>query len=495
MTINNCLSANIHYSSSKNKFEKQKVVSFGSSKPPVFAVKKSSFLQNVLPVFAFAASVITTMGYLFGSGGLFYDSYKENGSSVKKMLFSKKPKAPSSEGVKTITPTTKIGKFGLNSAKVAITASSTAGVACGLGEGIPMMALGEATNITAGGIIETPIGTGIFGIGIASVFSGLALDNTPELKLNQFRLMAENKFSQKAKMVINNMKGTIKEIGSSVADMGKNILNPKFLKENILSGTPKTIVFRESINKDGKVIIDRALRHNRNYLMHAASFTLALGGAGVILFSVLKNNPKKQKASLHVEEGGFLFDNLGMTRYGLDKFTTGSKSAGSSFAVGGVINAVSQFVGLDDKNGRALQWLGVALVFLGFSVDRGKTLKKTLANSKYRSELTDVVREWKFDLSKITDTPEQLKKLLKELKNNAPVTNEKFNRLEQAFTSSAKDEFKGEEEIRAVVAKSLGKEVADSFTPKKIADFEETKRVLGVCTEKIFGSLDPKPVK
>lgn len=117
--------------------------------------------------------------------------------------------------------------------------------------------------------------------------------------------------------------------------------------------------------------------------MHASSFVLGLGGAGVILFSFI-NNKKAQKKSLNVEEGGFLVDNFGMTKYGLDKFTTGAKGAGSSYAVGGVINSLSQFMGIDNKSGRAMQWLGISLVFLGFSMDRGKTLRKALANSKKR---------------------------------------------------------------------------------------------------------------
>jgi len=494
MSVNVCNSNNIQMVLSKGRPEKKASISFCSSQQPLYAVKNSSFIKNALPVFAFVASMVTAIGYLGGSAGLFYDSYKDNGDSFKNIFSKKNKTSGNQEGVKTINPNTEIGKIGLKFAKIGIAASSAAGFACGLGEGIPMMALGEAINMGAAPVIETPIGTGLFGIGIASVFSGLALDNTPELKLNPYHVMAEEKFSKKVELVAKNMVATAKEISVSIFEIAKNIHKPKFLKENFLHGTPRTVVFQESINKDGKVLISKALRHNKNYLMHAASFTLGLGGIGVVLFS-LANNKKAQKGSLYAEEGGFLFDNLGMTKYGLDKLTTGAKGSGISYAVGGVINSGSQFMGLDNKNGRAMQWLGIALVFLGFSADRGKTLKKTLANSKNRGELTDVVREWKVDLSSIVDKnhPEDLKKLLKELKNGSKVTNEKFNNIEKIFTETIGENFQKTEEISNVLNNKLGKEIADNFKPKKIADFEDTKKILKICTKKIFGSENPKP--
>lgn len=487
---------NIQASNLNNiKLKNDKAGTFGSSQEPLYKVKNSGFFKKALPTFAFAASIVTTIGYSGGSLGLFYDSYKDNDNSFKKM-FSKKIKKISNpqEGVQTITPSTKIGKLGLKLAKIGIGASSTAGFACGLGEGLPMMAIGEAINMGAAPIIETPIGTGLFGIGIASVFSGLALDNTPELKLNNFHLMAEKKFSKKVGLIAKNMGKTTKEISFSVFEIAKNIFKPKFLKENFINGTPRTIVFQESINKEGKVIISKALRHNKNYLMHASSFTLGLGGAGVILFSLIKNK-NAQKKSLHAEEGGFLFDNLGMTKYGIDKFTTGTKGAGSSYAIGGVINSASQFMGIDNKNGRAMQWLGIALVFLGFSADRGKTLKKTLANSKHRGELTDVVRQWKFDISKIEEVnnSKDFKKLLKELKNGEKVTNKNFNNIEKVFRETVGEKFQNTEDISKELNKKLGKEIGDTFKPQKIADFEETKKILKICTKKIFGSENPKP--
>jgi len=487
--------------------------SFKGAPANLYPVKNPNPIKKIIPAVAFVASMIGSLGYLIGGTGLYYDLYVEN--KLKKSADKNKDKplnelpnsnkkSKSEDGVKTITTTTKFGKIGVNAAKVAIVATSTSGIACGLGEGIPLMALGEATNIGSASIIETPIGTGIFGIGIASIFAGLALDNTPELKLNNMALMAEKSFSKKAKIITDNMGVVSKEISKAVFEIAKNILHPKWLKDNLLQITPKIVVFREEINKEGKVIVSKMLRHNKNYLMNAASFTLALGGAGIILSSLF-NQKKTQKAGLVVEEGGFLFDNLGITKYGLDKLTTGGKPAGISFAIGGVINAISQFLGLDNKDGRALQWLGIAGVFLGFSIDRGKRLKLSLSLEKERGELTQVLREWKFDLSALVKDKAELKKLLKEIKidsaDKPTITNKAFLDLEKKFNSVVKGD-KDLEFIQdtAAIQQKLGQiiepEFASNFKPQKATQytFEETKNILQTCTEKIFGSPNPTPI-
>lgn len=456
-------------------------------------------IKKVLPYIAFVGAAISSIGYFIGSAGLFYDSrveksqkrHKQNQvkdsvmmsaskkfgnfdvelSKVKKNDVNPETEFKKEEGVKTIKPITKIGKISMKFAKVGVSASAISGMACGLGEGIPTMAIGEATNLGSASIIETPIGTGLFGIGIASIFSALALDNTPELKLNYNRLMAEKTFADKAKLVTKNIKSTVKEVGESIWEVAKNIYKPSWLNENFLQGIPKVFVFTESINKEGKVFLAKALRHNKNYMTHAASFTLALGGVGVILASLLKMN-KSQKGSLKVEEGGFLFDNLGMTRYGMDKYTTGGKSAGSSFAVGGVINAISQFMGLDNKDGRAMQWLGISFVFGGFAIDRGLHLKKEINKSIMRGDLTDVVREWKFDLSKIFKNNDDLKALKKAIKTRSDLTI-KIGELEAKITKRTEKNL----DVKALNAKkekleSEKKTVVENMNPlfKKIEE-------------------------
>lgn len=504
----------------KNSTKKGKV-SFEAAPPPLYAVKNPNPIKKIIPAIAFVASIVGSLGYLIGGTGLYYDLYvenqrkksadKNNDKEQKNLSNAKYFYAPeimnenkAEDGVKTITATTKFGKIGVTAAKVAITATSTAGMACGIGEGIPLMALGEATNIGSASIIETPIGTGIFGIGIASIFAGLALDNTPELKLNNLALMAEKNVLKKAKIIVKNMGVVSKEISVAMLEIAKNIFKPKWLKDNLLQITPKTVVFREEINKEGKVVVSRMLRHNKNYLMNAASFTLALGGAGIILSSLF-NQKKTQKGSLVVEEGGFLFDNLGMTKYGLDKLTTGAKSSGASFAIGGVINAISQFLGLDNKDGRALQWLGIAGVFLGFSIDRGKHLKKALELEKQRTQLTHVIREWKFNLADFTSDKAELKNLLKEIKADTPdkptITNKAFLEAEKAFKGlleGGKDGMfiKDTAEIQSKLVKLVNSKTANNFKPQKATQstYDEIIKILQVCTEKIFGSPNPTKI-
>lgn len=406
-------------------------VSFGAG-PDKFIVKNRNYFKNVLPIIAFAGSALGSIGYLVGGTGLFYDLHKSRQKQKSAFLLNQnKPqntnlltmKGNSSDkkaedGVKTISAETKFGKIGIKFAKMALTATAISGVSTGLGEGIPLMALGEATNLGASSILETPVGTGLFGIGIASIFSSLALDNTPHLKLNHFEVMAKKGFLNKAEIILKNMVTVAWEITKSVGEIAKNIYKPKFWKEDLLRITPKNIVMQEITDKDGKITFARELRHKKNYLMHAASFTLAIGGISLVLTSLF-NQKKAQKASLKTEEGGFLFDNLGMTKMGLDKFTTTGKAAGASFAVGGVVNAVSQFMGIDNSDGRALQWLGIAAVFLGFSIDRGKNLSKSLKETMERPALTQIVREWTFDLSKVIKDKNILKKALREVKLNS----------------------------------------------------------------------------
>lgn len=477
--------------SSRKKLENRQL-SFTSADPKKFIVKHPNLIKTaIIPFVSFVGSVVGASGYLVGSTGLFYDHFKERQNPNYKEKHE--------EGVKTITTSTKFGEIGLNAGKVAITATTLAGMSCGIAEGLPLMTLGEATNFNAARIIETPIGTGLFGIGIAAIFAGLALDNTPELKLNELDLRAENGVKNKTKLILKNMGESCKEIIGSVGEVGKNIFNWGFIKENILHGTPRTIVFSEAINKDGIVQLSKGLRHNRSYVMNLATFTLTLGGSGVILSSLLKSK-KPQKASLVAEEGGFLLDNLGATRMGLDKYTTNSKSSGAAFAIGGIINAISQFMGLDNKDGRALQWLGIAGVFLGFSIDRFRFFKNSIKLVKARPELTRTVREWKFDLSNLVPNSTERKILLTEIKKGGEITNKEFNdfytKIEKAV---GQDKIRSTEDVLSQFKANLDQKLFKNFEKKETAEIEKTKQVLETCTEKIFGDKNPEiyiePVK
>lgn len=472
--------------SSKKKLG-DKSISF-TAEPPKYKVINTNLFKRAIPAIAFSASLISALGYLLGGTGLFYDLYKDKQQNKLNKIKEHE------EGVKTIVANTELGKAGMTCTKIGITAAAVGNIACGIGEGLPLMALGEASNLGAASIIETPIGTGLFGIGIASIFAGLALDNTPELKLNEYDVMAKEGFNDKATLVLKNMKVAAKEIGSSVVEIIKGSIDPEFWKKNILRITPKTVVFSESINKDGKVILSKALRHNKNYLMHAASFVLGIGGTGIIAATLL-DQKKAQKASLITEETGFLFDNFGITKYGLDRLTTGNKSSGTSFAVGGVMNAISQFIGLDNKDGRALQWLGIGGVFLGYTIDRGKHLKTKLKDALEMPQLTKIVREWKFDLSELVKDKTELKKLLMDIKTEKPITNEKFIKLENAVKSAVGDgDIKPTTQVESSLGNSVEKGVFGNIKPLFEKNFEETKKTLKICSEKIFGK-DPQLVE
>lgn len=452
-----------------------------------YKVIQKNALKNSVPIISFISSIMGSTGYFLGGVGLLYDLKKDKQNNIKNE--EKKP------GVKTVTAHSDLAQLGMNCAKIGIAASSVANIACGVGEGLPLMALGEVPNLFAANIIETPIGTGLFGIGIASIFAGLALDNTPNLKLNSLDLMAEKGVGNKTKLVLNNMWNAAKETGSSMFDLIKNITHPDFYKENFLELTPRTVVFSESIKKDGTVVLEKVLRNRKNYIMHAASFILTLGGLGIILNSIL-NWKKPQEASLKVEEGGFLFDNFGITKYGVDRLSTGSKTAGSSFIVGGIVNAVSQFVGLDNKDGRALQWLGIAGVFLGYSIDRGKHLKGALKCAKERPELTRVVREWQVNLSDMVNNKAELKKLQAEIKaqgvalaarktgSDIPaITNVKFVKMEKALNKAIDTStVRPKEEIEKVLNKLNVK-----FEYQSVIAPEKAQKVLEICSEKMFG--------
>lgn len=478
-----------NFSSSK-KLEDNKL-SFQGTK---FKVIEKSPLKKAIPIAAFLSSTIGALGYFLGGAGLLYDIYDDKKHNRPKI------KTKKGDGVKTVTANTKLGQIGMNCAKVGIAASSVANIACGVGEGIPLMALGEFPNLAAANIIETPIGTGLFGIGIASIFAGLALDNTPNLKLNSLDLMAEKGFVNKTKLILNNMGNAAKETASSMLDLVKNIPHPSFYKENFLELTPKSLVLIESVNKDGKVILGKVLRNRKNYLMHAASFVLTMGGVGIIITSIL-NKKKAQEASLKTEEGGFLFDNFGITKYGIDRLSTGNKTAGGSFIFGGIFNAISQFVGLDNKDGRALQWLGIAGVFFGYAIDRGKHLANELSKSKARAELTRVVREWTIDLSKLITDSKELKKLQKEIKlqgdafiagkegEDIPkITNEKFLQFEnQLREEMEKASLRPETEIEKIF-ESMHLDVKRS----DIINTKKAQEILTICSKKIFGE---KPIE
>lgn len=452
-------------------------IKFGS-KPDVYKVIKKENLA--LPIIALASSVLGAVGYIIGSSGLYYDTYKKSNGKIKNIFFPEtvdKKNEINHEGVKTIIPETEFAKFGLNAAKVGIAATTIAGMTTGLTAGMPMMTIGETINLGAAPCIETPLGTGLFGVGIASIFAGLALESNPELLLDKNKLRTEKTLAGKTKVVLGNVKSSIVEIGKSCSDLAKNtfkLFTPKnaeavkFFKENIFFLTPKSVIIQESINKDGKVFIDKVLKQPKNYLMQVASAVLTVGGLGVVLFSLI-DNKKAQKSSLKVEEGGFFTDNIGMTKFGIDKVSVARNlkdaAGGAGFLTGGIFNGISQLIGIDSKQGRAAQWLGCGLVFVGFVVDRGKHLAKTIENNKVRNEITKVARKWEIDLTKIFNIKNKEEKILfnktlNALKKGIDLPESDFKKILESFNS-----FSGEKYITETtkVKKELGKTLSQNI--------------------------------
>lgn len=499
----------------------QKVSFVGSAASAVgkkvdeFEVINMTLLKKAVPTISFVGSIMAALGYMTGSLGLFYDLKVQKDRGEKPQVHLDK------DGAKTIEPKTEIGKNCVKLAKVGLFGSSLAGITCGIGEGLPMMTIGNTTEAFSVPIIETPIGTGLFGLAIASIFAALALDNTPEKKLNHFKLMAAKNAGEKVKIVADNIGTSLKEVWHSVVDVGKNCHKSTFWKENFIHFTPKHVVFEESINKLGKSTLKAVLRHNRNYTMHIASFILGIGGISLALTKAFEIK-KAQRNCLRTEEAGFLLDNVGMTRYGLDKFSTGKTAAGANFAIGGVINAVSQFMGLDNQDGRAVQWFGIAMVFAGYAVDRGKFMIAQFKDAKKRPELTDVLRQWKFDISSIIPDKAEAKKFITQMQKGEDATSPEFKKLQEMLEKAiaqANEALKNEI-ARRVTSKEKAMELKEEqeFSKNKVAEILNTAfdvngkkapsiaelnqldklLVMGdrlvVCSEKVFGKV-PKLVK
>jgi len=313
------------------------------------------------------------------------------------------------EGAKTIVPNTKFAKIGLAFVKVGIAFSSIAGIFNGISMGLPLMAAGESVSLGASPIIETPLGTGLFHIALAAVFAGRALENDPKLRMDKIKLSQQKGIGKKVLYVLKNMRDCAVAVGQTTKTFGKNIGNlcvkskrPEaisFFKDSVFSIKPKKIVFQEFVNKDGIVTVKTAFKNNP-CLMHAASVVLALGGITLAINSLLKNR-KGQKVGLKTCEIGGSFDNLGLSRSGLEKVSTSStmsgRIAGNLLAVSGLAILAGQ-PGLDTKWGRGTQWVGTALLFSVFAVERLPKAFKIIAE---KSELNSLVRQWEVDLTKM----------------------------------------------------------------------------------------------
>lgn len=337
------------------------------------------------------------------------EKFKNFGPSSQQII--KAGKSGATDGAKTIVPSTKTAKIGLIFAKIGIAFSGVAGIFNGISMGLPLMAAGEALNLGASPIIETPLGTGLFGIALAAVFSGRALEHDPLLRLDTVKLSQEKGFGKKASYVSKNIGNCLKSVGSTAVafakytgqlfSTNKNVRTEAvgFFKNNVFSIKPKSIVIQEFIDKNGKVIIKTAFKNNP-YLMHAASLVLAVGGGTLALSSIIKSK-NGQKVGLKTYEVGGGIDNLSLSRSGFEKAaiagTPTQKLAGGLLGLSGLTILAGQ-PGVDEKWGRGTQWIGTALLFAVFAVERKANAFKRISE---KTKLSSLIRQHNIDLTKL----------------------------------------------------------------------------------------------
>jgi hypothetical protein len=389
------------------------------------AVKVSNLLNPTLKTYELkkagrfplvgALSVATSFGaslaYGIGGSGLWFEQIQK----PKHEPQSKKKET----GIKTIAPQTSFGKIGVKAGQSAVFLTSLSGISSGVAMGLPLMSLGEGLNLGAAPIIQTPVGTGLFGIGLGAVWATLAQEDDHSLQLDSKALKTMS-LPQKGRYLLQNMGKTLKasfEDGimlpkQAIALFGNDKVNAqRFFQDTLFSLASRKVALEQHLKADGSFHYAMKNVPTKSYVMSFASLMLMLGGASVVASELLFPKQKSlHKKALQFEEAGFFADNIGVTRFGLDKFTQssglGGKARGVGYATGGVVNAVSQFMSLDETYGRATQWLGVALVFLGFGFDRYGMLQKALKSRTHGSELTKLVQSLHLDLRDVMNPAE-----------------------------------------------------------------------------------------
>lgn len=411
--------------------------------------------------FSFLTAVTSATGFAIGGVGLLSDYLsKENKQNPAKKNPGNLPDAfknfdangtaeasngtgkgkKEDVGAKTIVPSTKFSKMGMTFAKIGIAFSGIAGIFNGVSMGLPLMAAGEALNLAASPIVETPVGTGLFGIALAAVFAGRALEGDPVLKLDKSKLKQEKGLKNKSLYVINNMKNSALAVWDSTKTIGRHIGGlfkadkkaeaMSFFRDSVFSIKPKKLVIQEFVNKDGMVKTALGFKNNP-YLMHSASLVLAIGGATLALSSLMKSKTG-QKVGLKTYEAGGSLDNLGLSKWGMEKAVTagspGAKVAGYLLGASGLTILAGQ-PGVDEKWGRGIQWIGTALLFSVFAVER---LPKAFKTLKSKPEFNSLIRQFEVDLTQLYSNKElkqKLKSIVKAVANNEKIDDPAVNRL------------------------------------------------------------------
>jgi len=335
------------------------------------------------------------------------DVFTEFKAKIKTNTIKNQHKA----GVNTVTPNTEFGKIGLQFAKAANGISAAAGVFNGLSMRLPLISVGELINIGASPVLETPFGTGLFGIALASIYAGRALDLDPSLKLDPIKFNSCPTIGKKAFCVYENIINSIKEVLKSSKLFYKNFIglftsdrknSINFFTSNLFSVKPKQLLLQEFVNKEGKTVLKVAFKNNP-YLMHLASLILATGG-GILAISSILNFPVGQKIGLRTFNVGNMFDNMSLMRWGMQKSvmsrTAAEKVSGKMCEIAGGGILASQ-PGIDATWGRGIQFVGIAALMASFAFDRTHNVIRLFKNSSTKEELISLVRQWELDLTKI----------------------------------------------------------------------------------------------
>lgn len=313
--------------------------------------------------------------------------------------------------VHEIAPESGFGKIGLKFAKVGIGFSGVAGIFNGIAMKLPLMAFGEGLNVAASPIIQTPVGLGLFGVALAAVFAGRALENDPLLKLNT-AVLRSKKGPAKLAYILSNTLNSAKEVGKSFTTISKNIFKLagnnnarksaiRFFKDEVFSIIPKTVIFSEEINFKGLVNL-KTMMKSSPYLMHAASTVLAAGGLLLTIGSLLRIGIV-QKLGLKTFETGGSLDNLSLSKWGAEKYVLAengsAKAAGAMLAASG-LTILSGQPAVDEKWGRGLQWAGCSLLFSVFAVERLAELVSAVKGRRNVTSTlpTQLIRQWQVNL-------------------------------------------------------------------------------------------------
>jgi len=455
-------------------------------------LKKGSVPKTDLSAFTF--DLISGTCYLVGGTGLLYDfahqkthkypeskdfnvkpfknakSFMEFVNKENEQAFGKTSEVgkKKSEGVQTIIPESQFAKTGMKFARVAVLVAGVAGVFNGIALDLPLLALGEGITSLSAPIIETPIGTGIFGFGLALINLARVLDKDPEFKLNRDKFNAASK-KEKFNLVMDNVTKTFKELGKSTKTIFKNVfglVTPKykesfgFFKNEMFSMKPSSIALQEQLTKDGKVILNK-VHVNNPYLMHFAAFGLSVASVSLMVSNLLKM-PKTEKASLGAYGFSNGIDNIALSKWGTETYmhakTPSAKVTGGAFALAGA-SLLSGQAGIDKNWGRGLMWNGVGIILLGFGAQTGASVLKAL---KTKTINPVVVREWKI-VAKNKILSSDLVKTIEE-------------KLSAAFTSDAYN--KNSEEVLDLIKNKLSEiKDAEGLEVRKISDTANLDKV------------------